>query len=212
MTKLILSIARLWKYKKVDAITLKNQVLHYYSGEGAFRSGGKVSTARDYWLAIPTTPHTTIVKNFALRIHELVAHAAGVEGVFNVMGATKTKYRNHMTVTHLKMISQIELELKAEDAACEDAKGEEITTIDYEDESNTGIFSGVDDLQEFEDGVFARHDSHEETDIDVHEDGFIDCLFDLNVFGHTPDAHTSQAEDDGNISEGDSWDENDLCG
>ncbi|KAH9813964.1 ribonuclease H-like domain-containing protein, partial [Melampsora americana] len=111
MIKFILPIAKMWSYKKSKALSLKSQVIHYLSGEGLFQSTGTVSVAIDYWLAIPSTSHTSILKWFTIRVLELVAHAAGVESVFSMMGATKTKTRSWMTVTNLKTTSQIKLQI-----------------------------------------------------------------------------------------------------
>lgn len=236
MIKLILSVAKLWNYKKPEALALRAQVLHYFSGEGAFRSSRKgtlpslvfsfllsLSIAyirsgisddfpMNYWLAIPLTTHTNTLKPFAIRVHELVAHAGGVESLFSMMGATKTKGRGRMTVTNLKMISQVELEVKAEHASC-DVDKEHAKNLNFEDEVNSGLFEGVEDLQEFEDGVFAQHSRDQEVDIDV-DDGFIDSLFDFMNFNwnQTVDIDQDITKNVDGESDGESWDADDLCG
>ncbi|KAH9808064.1 ribonuclease H-like domain-containing protein [Melampsora americana] len=211
MIKLLLSLAKLWGYKKADALTLRTQIVHYFSGEGAFRSTGTVSVARNYWLAVPSTPHTIILKNFAIKVCELVPHAGGVESLFSIMGATKTKSRNQMTVTHLKMVSQIELHSKAEHAV-QQVDNEDIQIVNFEDELNSGLFLGVEDLEEFEAGVYADCEEEVEEDVMVGiETGFIDKIFDVVNFSCTrADKFVQEGGGDGDGDSDASWDANDL--
>jgi hypothetical protein len=41
MIKMIISLAKAWNYKKADALSLREQVLHYFSGVGVFRVSTK---------------------------------------------------------------------------------------------------------------------------------------------------------------------------
>ena len=50
-----------------------------------------VSLAIDYWVDLPTTLQTSLLKKFAIKLLEIIAHAAGVESLFSAMSATKTK-------------------------------------------------------------------------------------------------------------------------
>lgn len=78
---------------------------------------------------------------------------------------------------------------------------------------NSGLFTGVNDLQEFEDGVFAQHEHDEEEDIEVgFETGFIDTLFNFDnltqVAANIVQVDTEDTDHDG---DGDSWNAEDLC-
>lgn len=94
-----------------------------------------------------------------------------------MMGATKATGCSQITVTNLKIISKDELEVKAEHTSCKLGK-EEVKNLNFEDEDNSGLFEGIEDLQEFEDGFFAQHSQEQDVDINVYN-GFIDSLFDF---------------------------------
>lgn len=97
-----------------------------------------------------------------------------------------------MKISTLKMISQIELMSVKDEHAAAKAFEQDVNVVDKNDNNNDdthdgAIFSGIDDLQEFEQGVFALHTLAEEEEIEIHDHmGFIDTLFDFSNFTRNP--------------------------
>ena len=59
------------------------------------------SLAMDYWLKLTDNLQTHKLKMFAIKLLEIVAHAAGVESLFLGMSSQKTKSQPHMKVDML---------------------------------------------------------------------------------------------------------------
>ncbi|KNZ50628.1 hypothetical protein VP01_431g2 [Puccinia sorghi] len=76
-----------------------------------------------------STDKPLTLKKLAIGILEVVPHVAGVEGLFSMMTAIKTKSWNRMLPTTLKMISQIKLHLLQGDnlLACQKARKHKAT-------------------------------------------------------------------------------------
>ncbi|KAH9824245.1 hypothetical protein DFH28DRAFT_1077992 [Melampsora americana] len=96
----------------------------------------------------------------------IVPHAAGVESLYSAMSATKTKDRALMTLANLTMISQVQLSEanKRKDDQADRTKfnrsndfnnqsNNEIKVVEVSPLENTPLFSGPDELDEFEQGV-----------------------------------------------------------
>lgn len=112
------------------------------------------------------------------------------------------------------MVTHIKLQVQAKDAP-QKMDDEDFTKTTNDDELNSGLFTELDDQQEFEGGVFAQHehDAEEEVDFELDfETGFIDTLFDFENFTQTAvrivpvdTEHTDPGSD------GDSWSGENLC-
>ncbi|MBW0480529.1 hypothetical protein O181_020244 [Austropuccinia psidii MF-1] len=117
---MILVLEKDWQYSKQDAKLLIPQIKCYYSQNEPFASlshGVFNNNDIHYWLGFPDSPQCLPLKKLAITICEIVPHAAGVEGLFSVRSAIKTKYCNQMLPNMLKMIIQIKLHLLQEDGA-----------------------------------------------------------------------------------------------
>ncbi|KNZ54777.1 hypothetical protein VP01_2857g5 [Puccinia sorghi] len=64
-----------------------------------------------FWLAVHLTPESESLKKISISILKIVPHAAGVEGLFYLMNAMKTKAQNLISPKTLKMMAQIKLHL-----------------------------------------------------------------------------------------------------
>ncbi|MBW0560220.1 hypothetical protein O181_099935 [Austropuccinia psidii MF-1] len=181
ITVMILVLDRDWQYSKEDAAILIPQIKQYYSQHEPFGQKCKgvfPSKAIDYWLGLPDTAQCLPLKTLALNICELVPHAAGVEGLFSVMAAIKTKYRNPMLPTTLKMISQIKLHLIQENpqkTLTQPKKNKNIEPADYDVMCGHDFFNSPIDLEEFEEGIF----SYANMDVISRQDAFMETLFDF---------------------------------
>ncbi|MBW0537731.1 hypothetical protein O181_077446 [Austropuccinia psidii MF-1] len=95
ITIMILVLAKDWKYYKEEAELLIPQIKRYYSQHepfGKLTNGPFPNKAIDYWLCLPDNTQCLPLKQIAITICEIVPHAAGVEGLFSIMSAIKTKY------------------------------------------------------------------------------------------------------------------------
>lgn len=149
------------------------------------------SLALDYWCDVPLTLQTQLLKQFAIKLLEIIAHAAGIESLYSAMSATKTKARASITLTNLKMISQVQLAEQNKTRLSRNPQStskNEVEVIESEKDENQPIegFSGPEELQEFEDGMACR--SEDDSAIDPHledkefSNDFINSMFDLKMF------------------------------
>ncbi|PLW43459.1 hypothetical protein PCANC_10057 [Puccinia coronata f. sp. avenae] len=156
--QMILQIAKYWKFAKAEALLLQDAISRYYSNLYPFNSKN-VKNLLNYWLTLLGTPKFDSLKKLVIGLLEIVPHAAGVKGLFSMMSAAKTKARNRMLPTTLKMMSQLKLHL-LQDSFLTPAK-----------------------LESFKEGVFTDNENLVTTS---REDAFIDTLFDFNLWESPP--------------------------
>ncbi|MBW0461390.1 hypothetical protein O181_001105 [Austropuccinia psidii MF-1] len=176
ITLMILVLANHWQYYKEDSELLIPQIKCYYSQPEPF---GNACNAMDYWLGLPDNPQCSPLKKFAITISEIVPHAAGIEGLFSLMSAIKTKYQNPMLPTTLKMISQIKLHLtqkKPQKSKNKHKNDEHSETSEYDCMCGYDFFSSPLELENFEDGVFDQADMQ----LTSRQDAFIETMFDFD--------------------------------
>ncbi|MBW0559950.1 hypothetical protein O181_099665 [Austropuccinia psidii MF-1] len=186
ITVMILVLAKDQQYYKEDAKLLIPQIKHYYSQHEPFGSqshGVFTNNAIDYWLGLPDSPQCLTLKKLAITICEIVPHAAGVEGLFSVMSAIKTKYRNQMLPNTLKIISQIKLHLPQEDGIKTKSTKSKIKecvadSTEYDHMVGFDFFSSPLELETFEEGIFRQEKMEEPS----WKDAFIDTLFDFDLW------------------------------
>ncbi|KAH9812111.1 hypothetical protein DFH28DRAFT_899729, partial [Melampsora americana] len=129
-------------------------------------------------LDVPTTLQMSLLEKIAIKLLEIIAHAAGAERLFSAMSATKTKKQAAMTLTNFKMI------LNNAKSVNNDANNK-IKVIEDSRVEPSEIFSGPDDLDEFEQEVAHLQDKPMLVDPALEADsydGFIRSFFDLNLF------------------------------
>lgn len=91
------------------------------------------------------------------------------------------------------MISQNQLQIKAKEALHVNSK--DFSIVNDKDEVKSGIFWQVDELQEFEDGVFAQHDSAKDLVSESnYQSDFIESLFDIVYFTTSQGDKVEQAQ------------------
>ncbi|EGF98369.1 uncharacterized protein MELLADRAFT_73609 [Melampsora larici-populina 98AG31] len=212
---MLVTLAQLWGYSKADCINLKDQAQLYLDGTGLFPSKKNYERALDYWLNLPSTLQTTQLKTFAIKVLDLVAHAAGVESLFSDMGATKTKNRSRLTKTHLTMISQVRLTLLNHTEPNESNTGTEIEIVENSPEDFSGGFSGPDELEQFETGIFLPEDAPIDPfllPMNPGFDGLISTLFDFDIFDINSVHSVSPLNVNASVvdSSGDPWNPDDI--
>ncbi|KAH9807683.1 hypothetical protein DFH28DRAFT_1138289 [Melampsora americana] len=196
--KAIVTLSYFWGSSQAEAINTAEQARLYLDGKGHFGTSKKFSLALDYWLDLPTTLQTNLLKGLAIKLLEIVPHAAGVKSLFSVMSATKTKDRASMTLANLTMISQVQLSEanKRKDDQADRTKfnrskdfnnqsNNEIKVVEVSPLENTPLFLGPDELDEFEQGVDRSQEEATVVDPALHiafDDGFISSSFDLTLF------------------------------
>ncbi|KAH9811358.1 hypothetical protein DFH28DRAFT_1182261 [Melampsora americana] len=196
--KAIVTLSYFWGSSQAEGINTAEQARLYLDGKGHFGTSKKFSLALDYWLDLPTTLQTNLLKGLAIKLLEIVPHAAGVESLFSAMSATKTKDRASMTLANLTMISQVQLSEanKRKDDQADRTKfnrskdfnnqsNNEIEVVEVSPLENTPLFSGPDELDEFEQGVDRSQEEATVVDPALHmafDDGFISSSCDLTLF------------------------------
>ncbi|MBW0481994.1 hypothetical protein O181_021709 [Austropuccinia psidii MF-1] len=186
ITIMILVLAKDWKYYKEEAKLLIPQIKRYYSQHeplGKLTNGPFPNKAIDYWLGLPDNTQCLPLKQIAITICEIVPHAAGVEGLFSIMSAIKTKYRNQMLPTTLKMMSQIKLHLtqnelkKGRNKAKQSSEVVPVPLTEYDHMCSYDFFNSPMDLETFE-GVFG----HADMQVTTRQDAFMETLFDFDMW------------------------------
>lgn len=138
-----------------------------------------------YWLALPVPSQQSPLKRLAIQVLQIGPHAAGVESVFSDMGATKTKSRPRMNTNTLKMCTQVRMHLTSEATNLRPSTSSKKSRTQKESNEDTDLtvsnFDSTDDLEYFEEGVFADMDPIDPS-LYIDETGFITTLFDFRVF------------------------------
>ncbi|EGG10866.1 uncharacterized protein MELLADRAFT_92214 [Melampsora larici-populina 98AG31] len=123
--------------------------------------------------------------------NNIIAHAAGIESLYSAISATKTKARASITLTKLKMISQVQLAEQNGTRLSRNSQStskNEVEVIEIENAENQLIegFSGPDELQEFKDGLARRSEDDLAIDPHLEDEEFpndlINSMFDLKMF------------------------------
>jgi hypothetical protein len=140
----------------------------------------------DFWLTVPHTPNSEPLKSLAIGILEIVPHTAGVEGLFSMMSAIKTKSRNRLSPTTLKMMAQIKLHLLQGDtllAPRKIRKQKNPTRDDSEYDNMVAYDSFItpEELDAFEEGI-SSDDPTVDAALSSREDAFVNTLFDFDLW------------------------------
>jgi hypothetical protein len=182
---MILRLAKNWKFTKTEAGFLQDSVSRYYRGVYPFHSKN-VNRPLDFWLSVQKTPESDPLKKLAIVLLEIVPHAAGVKGLFSMMNAIKTKSRNRLSPTTLKMIAQVKLHLLQGDPMLSSRnkkrrKNPSRNDSEYKNMLAYDTFLTPAELESFEQGVF----SQDQDSLDVvnsRENAFIETLFNFDLF------------------------------
>ncbi|KAH9811463.1 hypothetical protein DFH28DRAFT_1131026 [Melampsora americana] len=138
-----------------------------------------------YWLSLPVSSQQSPLKQLSIKVLQLGPHAAGVESVFSDMGATKTKSRPRMNINTLKMCTQVRMHLKSNSTNLRSSTSSTKSNTQKDTTEDNDVivsnFDSTDDLEYFEEGVFADMDPIDPS-LYIDETGFITTLFDFRVF------------------------------
>ncbi|MBW0521504.1 hypothetical protein O181_061219 [Austropuccinia psidii MF-1] len=136
-------------------------------------------------MQVPDCIQMQALKKLAMIIGEIVPHAAGVEGLFSMISAIKTKFRNPMQPTILKMLSQIKFQLvqslkshNKEETRSTKRMDRFSSSCEFDQMRGCDAFDSPGELEEFEEGVFGF-----ENQPISRQDAFIDTLFYLSLWG-----------------------------
>jgi hypothetical protein len=221
MVMLVLALAKKWGFGRLQAKLIKDEVYKYYNNQSPY---SKVSSrdALQYWLSVPSLAETEPIKDLAVKIMQIVPHAAGVEGLFSLMSNTKTKARDRMDVGTLRMISQLKLHFIAQ-ARSKSAKqsskpqyaerndpGAWLTEYDFMTAHDDMVsLENIDELSDFERGSIMNDTDAGLLVQETRELAFLETLFDFtnSRFEFEPEkAHAAEPDD---LDEKD-WDLNEI--
>jgi hypothetical protein len=218
MIQMILRVAKYWKFTRSDASLLRDAINCYYNSMYPFNSK-TTQKPHDFWLTVPHTPDSDSLKKLAIGILGIVPHAAGVEGLFSMMSAIKTKSRNRLSPTTLKIMAQIKLHLLQGDpllAPRKNRRRKNPTRDDseYENMKAYDSFINPSELDTFEEGIFS-HDQDVDAPLTSREDAFINTLFDFDLWESDAQKSTDMSNeieivDIENDPEETNWDPQDL--
>ncbi|KAA1090948.1 hypothetical protein PGT21_018819 [Puccinia graminis f. sp. tritici] len=160
---MILEVAKCWNFTRSEALHIQTSINRYYNNLYPFNvqlsNFNATTLPLNYWMSVPITPEATGLKKFAIRVMEIVPHAAGVEGLFSMMNSIKTKSRNRMNPSSLKMLAQLKLHmLQGTDSilqkrkAPSDNSNSVFLNSEYENMLAYDRFQNPSDLEEFERG------------------------------------------------------------
>jgi hypothetical protein len=103
---ILLKIAYSWGLADHNKLqTLALEATDYYNNKPPYNSVS-VTNHSQYWNVLP---HGSFLKEIAMKIFNISIHARGVESLFSIMSAIKTKSRNRMSVSTMKMMGQLKL-------------------------------------------------------------------------------------------------------
>jgi hypothetical protein len=100
-----LGIARQWKWSKVQANRLQDDLKQYYQGKDVFVGGHK--DALTWWENLPTAAEKNPLKALAITIHSIVPHAAEVECLFSALGSTQSTKRCNLSVSTFETLGKL---------------------------------------------------------------------------------------------------------
>ncbi|PLW08573.1 hypothetical protein PCANC_24536 [Puccinia coronata f. sp. avenae] len=187
--QMLLRLAKNWKLTKAEAAPLQDAMNRYYNSLFPYDSKKKEDPLA-FWLKVPYTPKLALLKKLAIEILEIVPHAAGVEGLFSMMNAIKTKTRNQMSPNTLKMTAQLKLHLLQGDPLLvprkkrrqKDGKDRKEDS-EYDNIKAYDLFLTPTKLEAFETGVFTEEQMNM---VVSREDAFMDTLFDFDMCANHP--------------------------
>jgi hypothetical protein len=158
--QMILWLPKNWKFTKPEAGFLQDIVSRYYSGVYPFHSKN-VDRPFDFRLSVQKTPKSNPLKILATVLLKIVPHAAGVEGLFPMMNAIKTKSWNQLLPTTLKMIAQAKQHILQGDPMLvsrnkKRRKNPTHNDSEYKNMLAYNTFLTPAELDSFEEGVFSQ--------------------------------------------------------
>ena len=112
MIRTSLELAQIWKFKKSDAILLRNELINYKNNYPPFDKSfsNPSQSLRLFWTKF--TRNFPLLRRFAMKVFAIVPHAASCERLFSSLGLVKSKARNRLTPDNLSIIGQLGSELK----------------------------------------------------------------------------------------------------
>ena len=181
VSQMIIQLARHFRLTQGEALTLQDAINQYYNHLFPYKSKN-FNKPLDYWMMVPDTPESAAFKKLCIGLLEIVPHAARVKGLFSMMSAIKTKSRNQMSTTTLKMIAQIKLHLlqgnpllhNRKKGKQKDGKG---STSEYKNMKTYDAFLTPKELEAFETGVYTEEETALVT---VRENALMATLFDFD--------------------------------
>jgi len=195
--QMILRLAKYWKLTRTEASLLQDSINRYYNSHFPFNSKA-IKKPLEFWLMVPHTPDSDPLKKLAISLLEIVPHAAGVEGLFPMMSAIKTKARNRLSPTTSKMMAQINSHLLLQgDPILSSRKNRKSknpmrdATVEYEGMEAYDSFLTPAELESFEEGIFTPDQN---LAISSREEAFIDSIFDINLWESDSHSHPDANE------------------
>jgi hypothetical protein len=159
--QMILQLAKYWKLSRLEASLWQDAINQYENSIFPFNSK-IIHNPLQYWLTVPHTPDSESLKKLAIGVLKVFPQAAGVKGLFSMMSAIKTKARNQISPTTLKMMAQIKLHLLQGDPILASRKKMQQknptrANSEYNNMKAYNSFVTPAGLEEFKEGIFGEN-------------------------------------------------------
>ena len=105
MVTMALGIAKQWKWSKMQANQLQDDLKQYYQCKGVFIRGHK--DALTWWKNLPTTANKNLLKAITITIHSIVPYATEVECLFSALGGTQSTKRCNLSVLTFETLGKL---------------------------------------------------------------------------------------------------------
>ncbi|CAG8670320.1 18042_t:CDS:2, partial [Cetraspora pellucida] len=104
--KASLELAKIWRFDKREATLLLKELINYKNGDAPFDTHKNINTSpRIFWKKF--TEGSPLLRRFAIKIFSIIPHSAAVERLFSSLGLVKTKSRNKMSPTLMRMLGML---------------------------------------------------------------------------------------------------------
>jgi hypothetical protein len=109
MFRVTMGIAKRWKWDKLKAKKLANNLQAYHQSVAPF--AGAQADGLLWWKNLPINTETYPLKAFAIMIHSIIGHAGDVEQLFSDLGTTQSVKRCNLSVETFETLGKIRANL-----------------------------------------------------------------------------------------------------
>ncbi|EFP74307.2 uncharacterized protein PGTG_00263 [Puccinia graminis f. sp. tritici CRL 75-36-700-3] len=113
ITRMVLQVAKYWRFTRSDAISIREQLARYHSNLHPFTFRPESSPfdikALPHWISVPDSPQTSTLRRFAITVFTIVPHASGVDGLRSII--SKPGVQDKLSLVALGKLCQIRYHL-----------------------------------------------------------------------------------------------------
>eukprot|EP00733_Pompholyxophrys_punicea_P000773 Pompholyxophrys_punicea_v1_NODE_277_length_2406_cov_4.192684.p2 type:complete len:159 gc:universal NODE_277_length_2406_cov_4.192684:1870-2346(+) len=130
---------------------------------------------------MPGIQQVQVLKKFALMVMQLVPHSARVEQLFSSLSLIKTKSRNRMSVTTLKVLGQVQEKLRGEQQNAKE-KQKKLSRTEEDVESTAKLNDIFEEEEETDELAFEEFLTSEDPETGIEGEDIFSKYFDWQAF------------------------------